>query len=98
MRNQNLGGENMSIFPATGGGSSQNFQFGVISGQALIVVIASHDLRDQSRYTTESFNVPNATAAITWFGDFTAPPGLRSNSFSGPASFRSVMVGRYQYV
>src|SRR5262249_34604673 len=77
---------------------SRNFRLGLIAGDPVVVVIATPDLSDQSRYITVAFANAQNNGAVSWLGTFTAPPGSRSNSFSGAAEYRSVMAGRYQYV
>jgi hypothetical protein len=78
----------------------RNFRMGLIpgnQGSPVVVVIATDDLREQANYVAAlTNNVPGGT--VVWVGVFSASAATSVRSFAGPAQYRSVDVGRYQYV
>ena len=87
-----------SLNVGSGSNGEQTFRLGLIDANPVVVVIATSNLDDQSRYTTQALGNPTVNGNVSWLGTFSAPSGIRSNNFAGPAVYRNVMAGRYQYV
>jgi len=88
----------MSVFRTTetATNNGRRFNLGIIQSNPVVIVISN--ATQQAYYTAGALLDRIPSGAVIGLGNFTAPDGMSADGFAGPAQFRSVDVGRYQYV